>query len=147
MWAGGCFPYSPLTNFFAPIRLFTRPPSLDSRQKRCLVRLQTNLIQVGLCAISSAKSLFAQVFATDPQPARLELARKHGATALPLDELRPAILKATDGRGADAVLEVVGVEPALRTAMELIRPYGVVSSCGVHGGDRRIEGDLLYGKK
>ena len=103
--------------------------------------------QVGLCAISSARTLFSKVFATDPQPARLELAKKHGATALPLEELRQAILEATEGRGADAVLEIVGVGPALKTAMELVRPYGVVSSCGVHGGKRDLEGDLLYGKK
>lgn len=103
--------------------------------------------QVGLCAISSALTLFSTVFATDPQPARMELATKHGAQALPLEELRQAVLDATKGRGADAVLEIVGVAPALRTAMELVRPYGVVSSCGVHGGKRELEGDLLYGKK
>lgn len=91
--------------------------------------------------------MFSKVFATDLQPARLELAKRHGATALPLADLRTALAEATDGRGADAVLEVVGVEGAIRTGMELVRPYGVLSSVGVHGHERKLDGDMLYGKK
>jgi threonine dehydrogenase-like Zn-dependent dehydrogenase len=91
--------------------------------------------------------MFSKVFATDLQPSRLALAERHGATALPLPDLRKALLEATGGRGADAVLEVVGVEGAVRTGMELVRPYGVLSSVGVHGAERKLDGDLLYGKK
>jgi threonine dehydrogenase-like Zn-dependent dehydrogenase len=91
--------------------------------------------------------MFSKVFATDLQPSRLALAERHGATALPLPELRKALAEATGGRGADAVLEVVGVEGAVRTGMELVRPYGVLSSVGVHGAERKLDGDLLYGKK
>jgi threonine dehydrogenase-like Zn-dependent dehydrogenase len=91
--------------------------------------------------------MFSKVFATDLQPSRLALAERHGATALPLAELRKALAEATGGKGADAVLEVVGVEGAVRTGMELVRPYGVLSSVGVHGAERKLDGDLLYGKK
>jgi len=111
-----------------------------------VVRAATD-IQVGLCAITSATTMFSKVFATDLQPSRLALAERHGATALPLPELRKAIAEATGGKGADAVLEVVGVEGAVRTGMELVRPYGVLSSVGVHGAERKFDGDLLYGKK
>jgi threonine dehydrogenase-like Zn-dependent dehydrogenase len=104
-------------------------------------------VQVGLCAITSATTMFSKVFATDLHPVRLELAKRHGATALPLAELKTALAEATDGKGADAVLEVVGVEGAVRTGMELVRPYGVLSSVGVHGSERKLDGDLLYGKK
>ncbi len=38
----------------------------------------------------------------------------------------------TEGRGADAVLEVVGSPAATRTAVDLVRPGGVVASVGVH---------------
>lgn len=44
------------------------------------------------------------------------------------------VRQATGGRGADVVLEIVGVEGALRTAFEVVRPFGVVSSVGVHNG-------------
>jgi len=91
--------------------------------------------------------MFSRVYATDLQPSRLALAKRHGAIALPLPELRVAISEATEGKGADAVLEVVGVEGAVRTGMELVRPYGVLSSVGVHGAERKLDGDLLYGKK
>ncbi|BEJ07923.1 hypothetical protein CcaverHIS641_0500080 [Cutaneotrichosporon cavernicola] len=101
---------------------------------------------VGLCAITSACTLFETVFATDLTLSRLELATKHGAIALPADQLEAAVLEATEGRGADAVLEVVGHESALLQAMKLARYYGVVSSCGVHTHDFSIPGAQLYGK-
>ena len=41
---------------------------------------------------------------------------------------------ATGGRGADAVLEVVGSPSALRSAYDLVRPGGTISSVGCHTG-------------
>ncbi|TXT11080.1 hypothetical protein VHUM_01831 [Vanrija humicola] len=101
---------------------------------------------VGLCAISSARTLFETVYATDLAPQRLALAEKHGAIALPLPELKEALAKATDGRGADAVLEVVGHAGAVLTALDLVRPYGAVSSVGVHSRHIDLDGDQLYSK-
>ena len=53
----------------------------------------------------------------------------------------------TKGLGVDACLEVVGHASALMTALELIRPYGAISSCGVHTHDLAIPGSMLYAKK
>lgn len=103
--------------------------------------------QVGLCAITSACTLFETVFATDIAPHRLEAAKRHGAIALPKEELTKAVMDATEGRGADAALEVVGHESALITAMEIVRFYGVISSCGVHTHTASLPGAMLYGKK
>lgn len=100
-----------------------------------------------MCAITSAKTLFSQVIATDLAPARLKLAEKHGAVAVSAAELVETVKKATDGLGADAVLEVVGHPAALKTAMELARPYGVISSCGVHTHQVNLDGAMLYDKK
>lgn len=61
--------------------------------------------------------------------------------------MKQAVLDATEGRGADAVLEIVGHESALRSAMDLARPYGVISSCGVHTHETKLDGVGLYGKK
>nr|XP_019045276.1 alcohol dehydrogenase [Kwoniella bestiolae CBS 10118]OCF24206.1 alcohol dehydrogenase [Kwoniella bestiolae CBS 10118] len=102
---------------------------------------------VGLCAISSALTLFSKVYATDLTPSRLSLAEKHGAIALPSSDLKKAIQDATDGRGADAVLEVVGHEGALLTALDIVRPYGAVSSVGVHSQKIGLNGGGLYDKK
>ncbi|KAK4687118.1 hypothetical protein P7C73_g3002, partial [Tremellales sp. Uapishka_1] len=101
---------------------------------------------VGLCAISAATLLFDRVFATDLTPSRLVSAERHGATALPLDKLLPAIHQATHGRGADAVLEVVGNPKALDMAIQCVRPYGAISSCGVHNQSINLLGPVLYGK-
>ena len=102
---------------------------------------------MGLCAITAASTLFETVFATDLAPHRLELAKKHGAIALSQDELIPAVLEASEGRGADAVLEVVGHISALETALQIVRPYGVISVGGVHTGPVTLPGLGLYGKK
>lgn len=91
--------------------------------------------------------MFEKVFATDLSPQRLKMATTHGATALPMEELEAAVLKATENRGADAVLEVVGVPAALQSAMKLVRPFGIISSCGLHTHMTELPGATLYGKK
>lgn len=90
---------------------------------------------VGLMAIVGAKDLGAEhLYAIDAIPERLQLAEKFGAVAIDFKKEKPiSILKdATGGRGADAVLEVVGSATAGRTAVELLRPGGIISSVGVH---------------
>ena len=90
---------------------------------------------VGLMAILAAKDLGAEnLFALDHSNERLQMAKEFGATPLnPLiTDARSMILNATNGRGADAVMEVVGSPDALRSAIDLLRPGGTISSVGVH---------------
>nr|A0A411KUQ9.1 RecName: Full=Medium chain reductase/dehydrogenase ucsI; AltName: Full=UCS1025A pyrrolizidinone biosynthesis cluster protein I [Acremonium sp.]QBC88153.1 UcsI [Acremonium sp.] len=92
---------------------------------------------VGLCAIVSALEYRPRVvFAIDSVDSRLGLAEKLGARPLDLKKGVPSIISAvqevTEGRGADAVVEVVGQGPALRTAYDIIRPFGSISSIGAH---------------
>ena len=89
---------------------------------------------VGLMAILGAREAGAErVFAVDDLPERLQMARHFGA--MPLNRrdtsFKARILDATEGRGADAVLEAVGSGPAVRLAVDLVRPGGTVSSVGV----------------
>jgi len=112
-----------------------------------LSRIKLTCLQVGLCAITSANTIFEKVFATDLATHRLTAAKKHGAIALPKEELLKAVMDATEGRGADAVLELVGHESALLTAMEFARPYGVISVGGVHHAPVTLSGATLYNKK
>lgn len=89
---------------------------------------------VGLFAILCAQ-LFgpARVFAIDRVDYRLEQARRLGA--LPIDaghqDPRDALLRATGGAGADAVIEAVGAADTVRLALDLVRIGGVVSVVGV----------------
>ncbi|MTV26299.1 glutathione-dependent formaldehyde dehydrogenase [Nitriliruptoraceae bacterium ZYF776] len=70
---------------------------------------------VGQFAVRSAKVATEadQVIAVDLVPERLALAAKHGATTIDLrevDDVGDAIRELTDGRGADAVVDAVGME-------------------------------------
>jgi threonine dehydrogenase-like Zn-dependent dehydrogenase len=90
---------------------------------------------VGLMAILAAKNLGAQtLFAIDFINDRLSFAEKFGAIPLnpTLTPVKEEILNVTQGRGADAVMEVVGSDKSLKLAIDLIRPGGTISSVGVH---------------
>jgi threonine dehydrogenase-like Zn-dependent dehydrogenase len=90
---------------------------------------------VGLLAVVGARELGAEnVFAVDTVSERLALAAAFGATSVNAREQNPkaVVEQATEGRGADGVLEAVGSPEASRLAIELVRPGGVISAVGVH---------------
>ncbi len=90
---------------------------------------------VGLMAIIGAREMqAAQIYALDAVPERLEMAGKFGAIPVNYQtEDFVSILKdATEGRGVDAVLEVVGSAAAGKAAIDLVRPGGIISTVGVH---------------
>jgi threonine dehydrogenase-like Zn-dependent dehydrogenase len=52
----------------------------------------------------------------------------------------------TNGRGADVIIEGVGHADALRTGFDLLRPWGNISSFGVHNEEIPWSGNQAYGK-
>lgn len=77
----------------------------------------------------------------------LEEAKKHGAIPLhlnsdPISEIK----RATNDRGADAVMEVVGHGDALQLAYDLVRPWGVIASVGVQQDALPFKGPDVYNK-
>ena len=89
---------------------------------------------VGLLAIASAIRMGAtNVFAIDPVGARLQIAAILGAETF-TDEAAfgDALLAASDGRGADGVMEVVGVPAAQKLAYDTVRAGGTLSVVGCH---------------
>ncbi|MDX3382463.1 alcohol dehydrogenase family protein [Streptomyces niveiscabiei] len=92
---------------------------------------------VGLLALEAAWTLgAARILAVDPSERRRKLAAERGARPVPgpLDVERQ-IRDLTGGRGADAVLEAVGSDAALLTALNVVRPHGVVCAVGSHASD------------
>ncbi|MFM1874169.1 MAG: 2-deoxy-scyllo-inosamine dehydrogenase [Planctomycetota bacterium] len=89
---------------------------------------------VGICAAVGAKARGARaVIAVDRIAERLDFARAHGAAPAHLDEdLEAVVRRATDGRGADVVIEAVGYADATALAWRLVRPGGTISVPGVH---------------
>lgn len=95
---------------------------------------------VGLCAVIAAlEHKPKHLFAVDSVDSRLALAKNLGAEPLNFakdkEGMEKRVKEVTGGRGADVVIEVVGLSPALRTAFDLIRPWGIISSIGVHNGE------------
>jgi threonine dehydrogenase-like Zn-dependent dehydrogenase len=89
---------------------------------------------VGLMAILGAREYGAEkIYAVDSVPARLSMAAQFGATTIDAGSVSAmeVIRNATEGRGADAVMEAVGSHSAVRLAVDLVRPGGTVSSVGV----------------
>jgi threonine dehydrogenase-like Zn-dependent dehydrogenase len=86
-------------------------------------------------AVVAAKHLGAEnLFAIDHSNERLEMAKQFGAVPLNPSsiDVKTTIMNATNDRGADAVMEVVGSAEALRSAIDILRPGGTISSVGVH---------------
>jgi threonine 3-dehydrogenase len=86
------------------------------------------LFAVGICKAAGA----SRVIASDVVDARLALARRMGADdAVHPDDVRRAVYAATDGLGADVVLEMSGVPAAVRQALALVRVGGRVQMLGI----------------
>jgi len=91
---------------------------------------------IGLAAIATAKLLSPSlIVAVDKTAPRLEAAKQFGAdmTFLPGDAAEEHIKAATDGLGADVVIEAVGTPAAFELCTRLVRPGGHVANIGVHG--------------
>lgn len=90
---------------------------------------------VGLMAIIGARERGAEkIFAIDAIPERLALANRFGAIPIDFQKDDPLeiLQNATEGRGADAVMEVVGSPAAGKLAVKVIRPGGIIATVGVH---------------
>jgi L-iditol 2-dehydrogenase len=92
---------------------------------------------LGLLLIAIARLKGTRTVITGRSTARLALARQFGADVvidvgqLSLEEQREAILEETDvRRGADVVIEAVGVPETWELAVSLVRPGGLVNFFG-----------------
>lgn len=92
---------------------------------------------IGLAAMLTAQ-LFSpsQIVAIDVAEARLEAAKRFGATVQVQSGAQdPAhvVHELTGGLGADTVIEAVGVPETFELCTSLVRPGGRVANVGVHG--------------
>ncbi len=89
---------------------------------------------IGLLVVQALRAAgCAKVAAVDLDPERLKLARRLGATeTVPANDpdLPRRLLAATSERGADAAFEVVGITPAVKTAVAAVRKGGAVVLVG-----------------
>ena len=96
---------------------------------------------VGLMAILASQRFEpSTVYAVDTISQRLEMAQTLGAIAVDANSAHvPSFIQDhTGGRGADAVLECVGLIPALLDSIDIARAGGRISVIGVHS-DQELE--------
>jgi threonine dehydrogenase-like Zn-dependent dehydrogenase len=90
---------------------------------------------VGLCGVIAAKRLGAErVILLGRHADRIALAREFGATDVVSERGEDAVehvREITDGLGVHSVLECVGLEQAMSTAIQIARPGGAVGRVGV----------------
>jgi hypothetical protein len=104
---------------------------------------------VGLCRVIAAKRLGAeQIIVLGRHPERIALAREFGATDVVSERGEEAVEQVrdlTDGYGADSVLECVGLEQAVVTALQVARPGGAVGRVGIPE-DESLPGGIPFWK-
>ena len=92
---------------------------------------------VGIAAIEIGKILGATVVATAGSPAKLEVARAHGADHLidhSREDFRERVLALTAGRGVDAVYDPVGGDVFMQS-LRCMAPEARIMPVGFAGGE------------
>jgi threonine dehydrogenase-like Zn-dependent dehydrogenase len=103
---------------------------------------------VGLMAILFARRVARMVIAIDGIPARRALAEQFGAHAATPEQARATIDAATDGLGADGVIEAAGSAGALTAALTYVRGRGTVSVVGAHfESDFPLDNGLMFARE
>ncbi|MER6631847.1 zinc-dependent alcohol dehydrogenase family protein [Streptomyces sp. NPDC000987] len=106
---------------------------------------------VGLCGVLAAQRLGAgRIIALGRHEQRTAIARDFGATDVVAERGEAAIeavRELTGGQGAHAVLEAVGTEESMRTAISIARDGGAVGYVGVpHGGSAGVDIAQMFGR-
>lgn len=100
---------------------------------------------VGLMAVLCARGTAGRVLAVDGVPVRRELAARLGAEAVGPEEAAARVADATDGLGADVVIEAAGSPAGLDASLRLARGRGVVSVVGAHfEPDYPLDNGLMF---
>lgn len=105
----------------------------------------------GLCSLMCTR-LYGpgQVIAIDVSEERLELVRREGLADVVLNPLtqdvEAKIRRLTDGRGADAVLEVAGGKDTFQLAWKIARPNAVVCVVALYEEAQQLPLPAMYGK-
>ena len=116
------------------------------------VRPGDTVVIVGAGPIGLAAVITAQLYSpthivvVDPTPARLEAAKRLGATVTVADaqQAREAVAELTGGRGADVAIEAVGIPETFELCTELVGPGGRVANVGVHGKPATLHLETLW---
>lgn len=105
---------------------------------------------IGLAALLTARFYSpASIMMIDVDPARLQVASAFGATTVigsrSTDPVA-TVMALTEGRGADTVIEAVGVPATFELCQDLVAPGGVIANVGVHGTKADLHLERLWSR-
>lgn len=103
---------------------------------------------IGLAALLTAQFYSpAQLIMIDLDDNRLQVAQRFGATAVINSgdgNAVAALMALTQGRGADTVIEAVGLPATFELCQRLVAPGGVIANIGVHGTSAPLHLEALW---
>ncbi|MGN6230409.1 MAG: zinc-dependent alcohol dehydrogenase family protein [Trinickia sp.] len=103
---------------------------------------------IGLASLLTAQFYSpARIMMIDRDANRLEVARRFGATdciQAGTDDPIAAVMKLTEGVGADCVIEAVGVPATFELCEALVAPGGTIANIGVHGVKADLHLETLW---
>jgi len=103
---------------------------------------------VGLCGVIAARRLGAdQIILLGSNPERIVLGEEFGATDIVRERGEDAVERVnelTNGLGAHSVLECVGLQQAVDTALEIARPGGAIGRVGIPEHDTTPTGVAFW---
>jgi 2-desacetyl-2-hydroxyethyl bacteriochlorophyllide A dehydrogenase len=112
--------------------------------------LITGLGPIGLLALQVAQTAgSAKILATDTDPHRRAIGEYFGIRVLnPLTENVVEIVRAeTNGLGADAAIDAVGLAITRQQCIEAVKPGGSVVFVGLHDEESQIQSNLVIRKE
>ena len=106
---------------------------------------------VGLSAVLAAVVACTTIIAVDPQPDRLALAQRLGATHVvnPAEEEPVEAIRGITGTGAQYSVDAIALPAVVRQALECLQSPGVCASVGFQGMSNQVtidQGHLLFGR-
>ncbi|MET9466214.1 zinc-dependent alcohol dehydrogenase family protein [Streptomyces sp. NPDC006544] len=104
---------------------------------------------VGLCGVLAARRLGAdRIIALGRHSARTDIAKLFGATDVVAERgeaAEAAVRELTGGQGAHGVIEAVGTEQSMRTAVNITRDGGSIGYVGVpHGSGTGLDLGVMF---
>jgi alcohol dehydrogenase len=107
---------------------------------------------IGLAALLTAKFYApAEIIIIDPDPHRLEVALRLGATEVinngnKLTDPVACVMDLTFNHGADVVIEAVGIPETFALCQQILAPGGHLANVGVHGSPVELALDQLWSR-
>jgi alcohol dehydrogenase len=103
---------------------------------------------IGLAALLTAQFYSpAEIIMIDPDDNRLEIAKKFGATQTINNSKENAVervMQLTSNKGADTVIEAVGIPATFELCESLVAPGGIIANIGVHGKSAELHLEKLW---